>query len=122
MRYPAKVSIALERLAATDLKRASYAPLFHRALWRCGVNIPPPHFAGFFFNFAAMGAYLSVTWGFLLIVYCWFRYGMSPQTVFPLAVAAALLCSALTAVYFRSAYTVVTRVRQALSCRAKSKR
>jgi hypothetical protein len=101
MRYPAKVSIALERLVATDLKPASYAPLFHRALWRCGINIPPPHFAGFFFNFAAMSVYFSVGWGILLGAYCWLRYDMPLQTVLPYVVAAAMLSAASVATHFR---------------------
>ncbi len=101
MNYPAKVSIALERLAATDLKRSSYAPPFHRVLWRLGFSFPPPHFAGFFVNFAAMGAFFGVGWGFLLGMYCWFRYAMPPLTVLPFAAAAAVLFAASMAMYFR---------------------
>ena len=101
MNYPSKVSVALESLAVTGLRRADYAPPLHRLLWRLGFNIPPPHFASFFTNFVAMGSYFGVSMGIFMWVYFWVRYGISPLLVLPLAVAAGLLFGASMAVHFR---------------------
>ena len=37
---------ALTLMAHTDVAPSRYAPPFYRWLWRLGVQIPPPHFAG----------------------------------------------------------------------------
>jgi uncharacterized protein DUF6404 len=46
---------ALEILASTGMRKSSYAPPIHRLLWRFGVDVPPPHFAGFLRNLSVGG-------------------------------------------------------------------
>jgi Family of unknown function (DUF6404) len=37
---------ALDLMAQTEVAPSRYAPAFYRWLWRLGLQIPPPHFAG----------------------------------------------------------------------------
>ena len=46
-----KLTTALTILAATGMRRDTYAPPLFRLLWRFGLLIPPPHFMSFGANF-----------------------------------------------------------------------
>ena len=43
-----KREAALALLAKTGIWPSNYAPPLFHVLWRLGVNVPPPHFIGFF--------------------------------------------------------------------------
>ncbi len=43
-----KREAALALLAKTGIWPSNYAPPAFHVLWRLGVNVPPPHFIGFF--------------------------------------------------------------------------
>ncbi len=51
MSYPPRVEAALKDLTGHGLKLRNCAPPLHRLMWRYGLNIPPPHMAGFLSNF-----------------------------------------------------------------------
>lgn len=99
--YPPKVLLALDRLAASGLAQPSYAPPLHRSLWQLGINIPPPHFASFFFNFALAGIFFGVGWGVLMAAFFWLRYGTPVLHVLPYALTAGVAFGASMAWYFR---------------------
>jgi len=94
---------ALEILAATRISRLSYAPPLYRLLWRCGVEVRPPHFSGFGQNLVTQ----SCLFGLLFGSFAWSRSfrGMSPAT-------AAL--SALGYGLFMATYYAVERRWQSL--------
>lgn len=101
MHYPPKILLALEKLAASGLQQPSYAPPLYQALWRLGIGIPPPHFAGFLFNFALAGIFFGVGWGVLMAAFFWLRYGVPLLHVVPYALAAGAAFGAAMALYFR---------------------
>jgi Family of unknown function (DUF6404) len=78
---------ALKVLAATGIWRSNYEPPLLRLLWRLGLNVPPPHFAGFFSTAAIEGVFFGVLWGFLMWLLVWSSRGM---TFTPVAVLSAL--------------------------------
>lgn len=58
-----KRTAALALLASTGIWRSNYAPPFVRALWWCGVDVPPPHFVSFRGNAVSYGAGFFVAFG-----------------------------------------------------------
>lgn len=76
MRNNAKRAAALDLLAATGMRTNTYAPPFVRMLWWIGIDIPPPHFAGFLTNAILTGLPFSVVWGMLMWVVMWKAQGM----------------------------------------------
>ncbi|WP_211453435.1 DUF6404 family protein [Collimonas antrihumi] len=99
MSYPLEVNAALGILKTTGIWRSSYAPFFHRMLWRAGVSIPPPHFASFGFNFAFMGASFGVVWGMWLLV--WSHQGMSGAEAVFASVLGGVFFGLIVALYYR---------------------
>ena len=77
MTFQAKLDIALEMLAATGMRRSNYAPPIYRLLWRSGVPIPPPPFAGFTVNFLFQGIWFGLLWGALMWFLFWRHQSMS---------------------------------------------
>ena len=55
MSFEQKRESALRLAAATGIWHSHYAPPLYRALWKAGVPLPPPHFAGFWLNVALLG-------------------------------------------------------------------
>jgi hypothetical protein len=60
MTFDEKRAVALKLLAGTGMWRSSYEPPLWRLLWRLGVEIPPPHFMGFWRYALFSGAYFAV--------------------------------------------------------------
>lgn len=56
MSFSEKCSAALRFLESKGISSTHYAPAAYRWLWRLGVPLPPPHFAGFFFNWFVLGS------------------------------------------------------------------
>jgi hypothetical protein len=80
-----KRSAALELLAETGMWPISYAPPLFRLLWRLGIDVPPPHFAGFWANFVLSGSLFGVAMG----LYQWFFN--TPRSL-TLALVATVFC------------------------------
>jgi len=87
MNKESRRAAALELLKARGIPANEAAPHFHRLLWRCGIDVPPPHFASFRFNVAFIGGFSGVGWGLIMWLFVWQRQSMP---VF-LAVAIAAL-------------------------------
>ncbi len=75
MSYPTKINAALAKLAETGLKPGQYAPPLHRLLWRGGIQVPPPLFAGFWTIFSFMAVWFGSVWGFCMWLTLWSRNG-----------------------------------------------
>lgn len=55
-----KRETALRLLAATGMWRSNYEPPLVRLLWRCGVEVPPPHFMSFRNNAVIFGTAFAI--------------------------------------------------------------
>jgi hypothetical protein len=55
MNISPKQVAALELLAQTGMRRSNYEPPMLRLLWRLGIDMPPPHFAGVVRNLIFFG-------------------------------------------------------------------
>jgi tetratricopeptide (TPR) repeat protein len=101
--YPPKVRAALEMLAAAGIGRSNTPPIY-RLLWRLGLDVPPPHFAGFVSNCANTG----IAFGVIAWVYLLGRFN-APTARIPqfleFSAAAGLLVGVSMAVYFRHGAT-----------------
>jgi len=91
---------ALSILASTGMVRSNYEPPYLRALWRCGFDVPPPHFMPFmqiaFMAAAYFGfAFAAVMWGFV-----WSRQGLPDVSVDILVGGASLFFGVAMAAYY----------------------
>ena len=100
MTFQAKLDVALQMLAATGMRRSNYAPPLYRLLWRTGIPIPPPPFAGFGINLAFFGILFGVLYGFAMWFLVWRRQGMSAGGALVGAMVAGLLFGAVMAGYW----------------------
>ncbi len=91
---------ALKLLAATGLNRLNYAPPVIRTLWRMGFDIPPPHFASFFYSAALSGTSFAVVWGLLMWLMLSLSHGVSIPVLICLAAFAGLFFGVAMAGYY----------------------
>jgi Family of unknown function (DUF6404) len=101
MPYPQAVNEALEKLATTGIWRSNYAPPVYRLLWRAGVKVPPPHFAGFARNFLLNGVWFCVAWGLIMWFSTWSRSGVSGLHALVSSVIAGAVFGLAMAFYYR---------------------
>ncbi|WP_442782928.1 DUF6404 family protein [Collimonas fungivorans] len=101
MQYPTEVNAALVYLQTTGMSRYNYAPPLFRLLWNAGVSVPPPHFAGFAFNFASMSIWFGVIWGAIMWFVVWSPQGIVGIGTIVLSALAGLLFGLLMALYYR---------------------
>ena len=52
-----------EHLRALGVPRSTFAPPFYRALWRLGIEAPPPLFTGFLALALTQGGLFALLWG-----------------------------------------------------------
>ncbi|WP_425479636.1 DUF6404 family protein [Pseudoxanthomonas wuyuanensis] len=100
MCYPPRVEVALEILASSGLSSRHYAPPLHKLMWRHGIAVAPPHFAGFFWNFLftaplTVAASAGASW-----LCRWIRYGDVVTSILETAVVSGFCASFFTALYF----------------------
>ena len=101
MKFEAKLSAALERLATTGIRRGNFSPPMHRLLWRLGVQIPPPHFASFTANFLLAGVWFGLAWGALMWFFRWESQSMPLANALGTAALAGILFGLSMAFYYR---------------------
>jgi len=89
--FDARLQEALALLDGKGLRKSTYAPPLFWLLWKLGVEVPPPHMAGFASNSLLMGGFFGVFWGLAMWLLLWGRQGMPLAIV----VVAALLAGAL---------------------------
>ncbi|MES2076248.1 MAG: DUF6404 family protein [Pseudomonadota bacterium] len=108
MTSPSRAARELQRERAlrylNDIKhirRNSSAPLAFRLLWRCGVELPPPHFNGFLVNAAVLGGGFGLLWWLIMWPLQWLRDGRSLVSSLLPTLAAALFFGICLAAYYR---------------------
>ena len=99
--FDEKLAAAKKLLASKGLWRASYAPTLVAFLWRAGVRIPPPHFAGFFGVFLFSGAVFGVAWGLIMWWLRWASHGTPATTAAALSALVGALVGLAMAGYYR---------------------
>jgi hypothetical protein len=101
MTFDEKLAAAKKLLASKGIWRASYAPTLVAFLWRFGLHIPPPHFAGFLGVFLFSGSVFAVSWGLLMWLIRWSRQGMPPSIAVGFSALIGLLFGLGMASYYR---------------------
>ena len=101
MPFEQKLAAALALLASTGMRRSNYAPPMHRVLWWAGLQVPPPHFVSFGWNFVDTGLWFGVVWGILMWFMVWAREGMSPYVALIAAAFAGCFFGLCMAAYYR---------------------
>jgi len=101
MNFNEKLTAAKEVLAATGMKRRLYAPSFVAFLWRLGIQVPPPHFAGFLGTSLFAGTLFGTLWGVLMWFLRWSHDGVTPGTAVAYAALAAIIPGLAAATYYR---------------------
>lgn len=66
MSHTQKIGMMFDDLPRRGIGRWTFAPPLYRALWKLGVEIPPPHFSTFSFLFSFQGGIFGV-WCVLLM-------------------------------------------------------
>lgn len=74
--FDARKACALALLEASGIRKSNYQPPLLQLLWRCGLQVPPPHFASFAGTTLACGGFFAVTWGLLMWGLMWHDSGM----------------------------------------------
>lgn len=98
MTFNEKLAAATTFLRSKGLRRPVYAPTFVALLWRLGVEVPPPHFAGFAGVFAFTGVAFGGAWGTLMWFTKWSANGVSAFEALPTAVAVGLVTGGCVAI------------------------
>lgn len=82
------------------MHRSNYESPLLRLMWRLGLNVPPPHFAPFWFNAITIGVFFGVAWGVLMWLMSWSPQGLSwPGALIAAAGAGVLFGTAMAAYY-----------------------
>ena len=92
---------ALQLLAETGMMKSSYAPPFHRLLWRRGVPVRPPHFAGFWLNTLNTGLWFGPLWGLVMWLLLWSGQDHPPWLLVGASALAGLLFGLLMALFYQ---------------------
>lgn len=98
--FEARKAKALALLKATGIREGNYLPPAVRVLWRLGVRVPPPHFAGFAGTALAFGSFFALSWGAAMWWWLWRDSGMSLQVAAIGAALAGLLFGLAMASYY----------------------
>lgn len=93
-------TVALEILAKTGMWRSSYEPPLLRLLWRLGLDVPPPHFAGFMSTAVVLGTSFAVAWGVPMWLLVWPQTGMSFGSMVVTAASAGAIFGLIMAGYY----------------------
>jgi hypothetical protein len=91
---------ALALLESTGMWRSNYEPPALRALWKCGVNVPPPHFVPFWKIVLVAAIWFGGAWGAFMWFTVWSSRGMPPGLALSGAAGAGILFGLCMALYY----------------------
>lgn len=92
---------ALELLAKTGIWPSNFAPPALHLLWKLGIDVRPPHFAGFAANALVTGSVFALVWGAVMWWMVWSGEGMPVAIAVVSALAAGILFGLMMAGYYR---------------------
>ena len=101
MNFDQKLASAKTLLASKGIRRPSYAPTVVAFLWRFGLQVPPPHFAGFFGTFAFAAIVFGLAWGVVMWFLVWSRAGTSPAYAAGISALVGVVIGLGVAMYYR---------------------
>lgn len=101
MTFTEKLGAATILLRSKGLRRPLYAPTIVALLWRFGVEIPPPHFAGFAGTFAFAGAAFGGVWGLVMWFAMWSASGVPAFEALRLVALVGFATGGFVAIYYR---------------------
>jgi hypothetical protein len=101
--FDEKVTAAKELLASKGIARPLYAPTVVALLWRLGVEIPPPHFAGFAGVFAFAAILFGVAWGLIMWFAWWSHHGTPLPFAIGVSAAVGIVVGLAVAAYYHAA-------------------
>ncbi|MDX1587677.1 MAG: DUF6404 family protein [Oleiphilaceae bacterium] len=93
---------ALSLLRETGMTRSSYAPPWHRWLWRRGIPVRPPQFAPFSLNVLNNAVWFGPLWGAIMGLLVWSGQGHPWWLMVGASVLAGLLFGVLMALFYRA--------------------
>lgn len=102
MNFQTKVEAAKKLLSSKGIPRPAYAPTVVAFLWKAGVEIPPPHFAGFGGVFAFATALFGVAWGAIMWFAWWSRHSTPLAVALGTSIVVALAVGLAVAAYYRA--------------------
>jgi hypothetical protein len=100
MRFHEQNEQALHLLAQTGIGRNTYAPPLMRLLWRCGVQLRPPHFMGFGAAALLWGAWFALAWGGMMWMMDWSRHPVDVRLALASACGAGLFFGLTLAAFY----------------------
>jgi hypothetical protein len=99
--FEEKVAAAKELLASKGVARPAYAPSIVTWLWKMGIKVPPPHFAGVVGTFLFTSIFFGTIWGVIM----WFVHyrpkGLPASAALTTAAMVGLGVGVLVAAYYR---------------------
>jgi hypothetical protein len=93
-------SKAIALLKKTGIWKINYLPPAITLLWRMGVKVPPPHFAGFAITATMLGLYFGLAWGVIMWLFVWSSQGMSSSAALFKALSTGVLFGLAMAAYY----------------------
>jgi len=101
MNHYEKIEFLLDDLSRRGISKYTIGPPLYRLLWRLGLEIKPPFFAGFWALTIFMDLFFGIFWGALMWLLLWHGQGI-PIGAVAAASAIAGLCFGLSmACYYR---------------------
>lgn len=94
MTHEEKIEYMVNDLSQRGIGRYTIAPPLYRLLWRFGIKVAPPHFAGFWSLTVLMGTFFGLAWGVFMWLLVWRAQDM-PAAITIGAAAVAGLCFGL---------------------------
>jgi hypothetical protein len=101
MTHEEKIAYLLNDLGQKRVNKYTIAPPLYRLLWRLGIKVLPPHFAGFWSLTLFMGAFFAVGWGILMWLMAWHGERMPAKAAVGVAAIAGFLFGLAMAGYYR---------------------
>jgi len=101
MDHRQKVEHLLDDFSRRGIGRYTAAPPIYRLLWWLGLEVPPPHFAGFWPLALSMGLFFAVTWGLLMWLLLWRSEDMPIAVGIVTSLLAGLAFGLIMAAYYR---------------------
>lgn len=101
MTHDEKINYLLKDLGQRGVGKYTVAPPAFRLLWRMGIEVPPPHFAGFWSLALGMGTFFGVLWGIFMWLLFWRAQDLSAGAVVGFSALAGLVFGLIMAGYYR---------------------
>ena len=101
MSFSEKYINAMEELGRSPILEGNYSPPLHKGLRRMGVELKPPHYAGFLANSIIAGIPFGILWGVLMWLVVWQSAQLPAAIAIWAGGMAGLLFGVMMAIYYR---------------------